>query len=67
MKAFIFAVVAMVIVAIAGALFLATQQRTTAEAFSSASVRLTDPGHNLIVEQVALRADHEQRDKATPQ
>ena len=67
MKAFIFAVVAMVILATSGALFLATQQRTTWEAFSSASVRLTDPGHNLIVEQVALRADHEQRDKASPQ
>jgi hypothetical protein len=66
MKAFVFAVVAMVILATSGALFLATQQRTTWEAFSSASVRLTDPGHNLIVEQIASRADREQRDKASP-
>lgn len=50
MKAFILAVIAMVVVSVSGALFLATQQRTTAEAFSSASVRLGEPGHNLLVE-----------------
>jgi hypothetical protein len=66
MKAFIFAVVAMVIVAISGALFLATQQRTTAEAFSSASVRLGEPGHNLLMERGSPRVDYEQRDKASP-
>lgn len=48
MKAFIAALVCVVIIAVGGAFVLSTQQRSVDVAFSTESTRLDAPGHVLI-------------------
>ena len=65
MKAFIVAVVAVIVVAFVGAWVLSTQQRTAATAFSTESVRIGDPGRNLLVEPASRRADNERGERTS--
>lgn len=65
MKAFILAVIAAAVVALAGAWILSTQQRTSAMAFSTESVRIGDPGTNLLVEPRSRRAQAEQAERSS--
>ena len=48
MKAFIASVAFAVVVAAGAAFVLEQQQQTSASAYTSGSVRVGDPGHNLI-------------------
>lgn len=50
MKAFIAAVVFAFAAALAASYALNTQQRSVSSAYTTASVRLAEPGHNLIGE-----------------
>jgi hypothetical protein len=50
MKAFLLAVAASLAIALGAAAILANQQRTSADAYTSESTRVGDPGGNLIVE-----------------
>ena len=49
MKAFLLALAASLAIALGAAAILATQQRTSADAYSTESTRVGDPGGNLIV------------------
>lgn len=48
MKAFITAVVAALAIAVGASYILATQQKSVSTAFTTSSVRVGDPGNNLI-------------------
>ncbi|MEO6779904.1 MAG: hypothetical protein ABI407_02620 [Bradyrhizobium sp.] len=48
MKAFVAALICVVVIAVGGAYVLNTQQRTVSEAFSTDGARVGNPGHNLI-------------------
>ena len=61
MKAFLFAVVGALVVAGLGGWALSTAQTNSAARFTTESVRLGDPGHNLLVN--ANPESQEHRDK----
>jgi hypothetical protein len=48
MRAFVFAVIAAMVVAVGAAWMLNTQQKAVWEAFTTSAVRVGDPGHNLV-------------------
>ena len=48
MKAFVSAVVAAIILAVAGSFALGAIQEPTYKAFATSGTRVGDPGHNLI-------------------
>jgi len=48
MKAFISAVIVSLVLAVGASFVLNTQQQTAANAVSTSSARVGDPGHNLI-------------------
>ncbi|PWJ86220.1 hypothetical protein C7441_10199 [Pseudaminobacter salicylatoxidans] len=48
MKAFISAVIAAIILAIAGSFALAAVQEPAYKAFATSGARVGDPGHNLV-------------------
>ena len=48
MKAFISAVIAALVIAIGASYVLSTQQKSVSTAFTTSSVRVGDPGNNLI-------------------
>ena len=61
MKAFLFAVVGALVVAGLGGWVLLTAQTDSAARFTTESVRLGDPGHNLLVNADLDSKEH--RDK----
>jgi hypothetical protein len=61
MKAFLFALVGALVVAGLGGWLLSMGQTDTSARFTTESVRLGDPGHNLLVN--ANRDSQEHRDK----
>ncbi len=61
MKAFLFAVVGALAVALIGGWLLSIAQTDSAARFTTESVRLGDPGHNLLVNANRDSQDHSEK------